>query len=690
MFSNILDGNFLKNISISYRIYALGAIAIFGILLLMGTSLVTFEYLKDHEDAYMKSTQIISDISHIEETALQMRRAEKDFLITRDILFLNKFRDYEGELLEKLQQLNNETTDDRLVETTKKLSALAKENQNQFEQIVALQEELGLDNGSGIEGRMRQAAQEVETALDNLSGNADLVNLKLLMQRDERDFLLQLDPDFVADMEKQHNKLQETLAGKRYSDVIKTSISSQLQNYFSLFKAFSTKSLERKDRTERLEATYVEMEPLLTRLMSLSEERFRTANQDMEHTRSNGTFIIVGISIVILLVAAVSSSIMARSIALPLSGLVATVKRIASGDYNTEVTGLERRDGIGVISLALNDLKQAALEKIEFEKEAGRKAEEAAQLLVKQQELEAQQLREEAERKEKENRIREERTRKMENIIQSFDDQVRDAMLQLSNSSDTLRNTSGLLYSTSNSMSEEAGQVSKSSEETNSNVQLVAAAVEEFSISIKEINEQINSANNITQASSDAMKQGSEAVDNLLGSSQKIGDVVQLINDIAEQTNLLALNATIEAARAGEAGKGFAVVASEVKSLATDTSKATEDISNQIREMQNATELAVTAISGIEESISRLGEVMLAISSAMDQQSSTTQEINRSVAFAAQGMQNVSKGIGQVNTAVSETRDVAGEIKEASNSMDKTTGNIRGDVEHFLQEIRAI
>ena len=88
-------------------------------------------------------------------------------------------------------------------------------------------------------------------------------------------------------------------------------------------------------------------------------------------------------------------------------------------------------------------------------------------------------------------------------------------------------------------------------------------------------------------------------VKTLAAAANRIGEVVQLINDIASQTNLLALNATVEAARAGEAGKGFAVVASEVKNLANQTAKATEDIQSQVQDIQGQTDGAVKAIGAI-------------------------------------------------------------------------------------------
>jgi hypothetical protein len=100
----------------------------------------------------------------------------------------------------------------------------------------------------------------------------------------------------------------------------------------------------------------------------------------------------------------------------------------------------------------------------------------------------------------------------------------------------------------------------------------------------------------------------SEIVGGLTAAAGRIGEVVQLINDIAAQTNLLALNATIEAARAGEAGKGFAVVANEVKILANQTSRATDEISTQIGGMRHATEQAVSAVRNIATKIREIND----------------------------------------------------------------------------------
>ena len=138
-------------------------------------------------------------------------------------------------------------------------------------------------------------------------------------------------------------------------------------------------------------------------------------------------------------------------------------------------------------------------------------------------------------------------------------------------------------------------------------------------------------------------------------SSAEIGNVVKVITSIAEQTNLLALNATIEAARAGEAGKGFAVVASEVKDLAQETARATEDISRRVEAIQSDTSNAVAAIGEISQIIARINDYQLTIASAVEEQTATTNEMSRSVSEAASGTTDIAANIGGVASATQAT-----------------------------------
>ena len=171
--------------------------------------------------------------------------------------------------------------------------------------------------------------------------------------------------------------------------------------------------------------------------------------------------------------------------------------------------------------------------------------------------------------------------------------------------------------------------------------------------------------------------------------AQQIGDVVKLITAIAEQTNLLALNATIEAARAGEAGRGFAVVASEVKSLASQTAKATDEISSHILGMQGATQESVAAIKEIGGTIAQISGIASAIASAVEQQSSATQEIARSVQNVAQGTHEASANIMQVNRGATETGSASEEVLNSAKTLSSESARLREELDRFMANIRA-
>jgi len=220
-------------------------------------------------------------------------------------------------------------------------------------------------------------------------------------------------------------------------------------------------------------------------------------------------------------------------------------------------------------------------------------------------------------------------------------------------------------------------------------VQSVASATEEMTSSVNEISRQVQESAKI---SGEAVKQARDTdarINALSQAAGRIGDVVKLITAIAEQTNLLALNATIEAARAGEAGRGFAVVASEVKQLASQTAKATDEISTQIAGMQTATQESVAAIKEIGGTIARISEIASTIAAAVEEQGAATQEIARNVGEAAKGTAQVASNITDVNRGAGETGSASSQVLSSAQSLSSESNHLKAEVDKFLSTVRA-
>ena len=197
---------------------------------------------------------------------------------------------------------------------------------------------------------------------------------------------------------------------------------------------------------------------------------------------------------------------------------------------------------------------------------------------------------------------------------------------------------------------------------------------------------------NSSRIAGEAVKQAERTdarITELSQAAGRIGDVVKLITAIAEQTNLLALNATIEAARAGEAGRGFAVVASEVKALAAQTAKATDEITSQIAGMQVATQDSVGAIKEIGATIARISEIAQTVASTVEEQGAVTAEIARNVVEAAKGTAEVAEKITEVNRGANATGAASGQVHASARALSRESGHLKTAVDKFLDTVRA-
>jgi methyl-accepting chemotaxis protein len=284
-------------------------------------------------------------------------------------------------------------------------------------------------------------------------------------------------------------------------------------------------------------------------------------------------------------------------------------------------------------------------------------------------------------------RQQEERRVLVENAISAFRTRAEALLHIVAESAGKMRSTATRLFDASGHTSQRTESAVRTSNEASVNVETAASATTELSGSIVDIGQQLNRAAEVVRLTVDEARATNRDIDALAHAAQKIGDVVKLIRGIAEQTNLLALNATIEAARAGEVGRGFAVVASEVKSLAVATAKATEDISNQILEVQNSTGKAVAAIGRIAHRMGEINDYTSAAAASVEEQTAATGEISQNVTSAAEGAKLVVVVLSEVAGATTETQQSAQTVLTASKSVEEAAGNLRGEVESFLTKV---
>ena len=388
--------------------------------------------------------------------------------------------------------------------------------------------------------------------------------------------------------------------------------------------------------------------------------------------RAAATYVTARTLIVIVLAIAAAlcgalGAVFVRTVSRPVQDMTGAMNRLAARDWTVTVPALGRGDEIGAMAQAVEVFKNNGIEN---------------DRLVAEQEQQASAQRAEQERKEARQQV-------VEDHIATFDRSVTQVLETVTAASNELQTTAASMTATAEETQRQATTVAAAAEQASANVDTVATASEELSASIQEISRQVSESARITQEAVAQASGTNEQIRQLAESAQRIGDVVQLINDIAAQTNLLALNATIEAARAGEAGKGFAVVAGEVKSLASQTAKATEEISTKIGEMQASTERSVDAIAAIAHTIERINEIATTIASAVEEQGAATGEITRNVLQASSGTKDVSSSILVVNQAATDTGAASAQVTTAASELARQSAALRGQVDQFIVNVRS-
>jgi len=363
----------------------------------------------------------------------------------------------------------------------------------------------------------------------------------------------------------------------------------------------------------------------------------------------------------------------------PLAKGVTFAKSVALGDLTADID-VDGKDEIGILANALNEMAVKLREIMkELSNTTGTLSEASGEIsdVSKQMDLSAEIMNTHTQTVAAASEQVSSSAGKVASATEESSASVSNIAAMTEQISATFKKVSDLAKRTAQNVERMAG----AGAETSSEIIAVSSSVEEMTASLNEVAIRTEEANRISRNASRSTEEINIKMDALAAASKQIGKIVEVIKDIADQTNMLALNATIEAAGAGDAGRGFGVVASEIKELAKQSAEASDEITGQIEQIQQRTDEVVRA--GIETSkiINEIASINEVIASAVEQQTATANEISKSVAASSSAVKHVSEDAGESATLVGDiarsTEEISAAAYDVARNVDELANGIK-------------
>jgi len=641
----------------------------------MGFAYMGFEHVSGSVDAYRRSVREADLARDIDRELISYRSLARHFVATGKEDDGKAALAAEAALKEAIVQSMKGTTNPARLEQVVKLEREFRAFTKIFADIVKVKDE----SGRIAQNQLTRSGMSLQYKVDDLPSNADeaeqqAVSLGAKKVFEQFQAVTGLVNTFVINSDK--TVAASALARLKFVEnsvkaipATNEKVAQGVKEVAGLLEEYRSSLAKLIDNSKEIDELTLEMTESAAAINkgSAAMKADLLADQKRLETESDSTIVETERLILILaaggfLLGCAWAFFLGKGISRPIAKMCSAMRELAAGNFDVVLPGLGRRDELGEMASAVEEFKVQAVAKAERDaatQEAQNKASSAA------------------------------RRAELIRFADEFEAAVGAIVSNVSASAVQLEASAGTLTRTAETTQSLSSQVAVVSEEASSNMQSVASATEELSTSVDEIGRRVKESSQIAEAAVRQAEQTDGRIGKLSRAAQEIGDVVKLITAIAEQTNLLALNATIEAARAGEAGRGFAVVASEVKSLASQTAKATDEISNHISGMQGATQESVAAIKEIGGTIGKISDIATTIADAVAQQSTATQEIARSVQNVAQGTEEAAASIMQVNRGATETGTASEEVLHSARTLSSESTRLREELDRFMANIRA-
>ena len=446
----------------------------------------------------------------------------------------------------------------------------------------------------------------------------------------------------------------------------------QTKDLFDAADRASRKSIKHgllKENDAAWQISTLEVAPARARLSDLLTERVQKLLARIRQTKADGEILeartnrrmalVVGGGLGGALV--VAGWIVLFGIVRPLKRMTLQVAALAEGDLAIAIAGTDRRDEVGTLARSLDVFKRNGLEIRRLEAERTAAAENAEAV----------------------------RRAAMRQLADGFERAVGGIVASVAAASREMQGAAQSLSAVAEQASRQATTVSGAAGHAAANVEAVASETGQLSNSIGAIARRLGRSTEMTALAVSEAGSTKSSADDLVRAVRQIRDILALIQDVAGQTNILALNAAIEAARAGDAGKGFAVVATEVKALAAQTTRAADEIKDQIAGVEATSSGVAASVESITAIIGEIDGISTEIAAAVERQNAATASIADNVNQAALGTEKVSTTMVGVTQASAEVGRAATQVLDAAAGLSRQSDLLKTEVAQFLTTVRA-